>query len=295
MLELDPENAAKLGAQEQFVDWCIARINKQIQGRVIDDNKQYLSEILMVLLADEENAQLFGKNKGIDQILIFLAKYKSKEPQSEEEKETALNFFNCLCELLTVKENVNRFSELQGLELMMILLKKKNFCSANALKVVNYSLLDNQRNCSGVVKLQGLAYIAPVLMRKGIKSKKPDEQQLIDETILSIFRSLIFNCKGLDLQRVVNKFRDNSFEKIDRLVELHTEYHSRMSRIEQKLNEPQTLMALQKDSQQQDLAQLKYNVKLEQGINVLENLDVIIVFLFGWFESDISEKIAKTI
>ena len=52
------------------------RINTKMSNRIIDDNKLYISEILSILLENDENAEIFGKLGGINTILIALSVLK---------------------------------------------------------------------------------------------------------------------------------------------------------------------------------------------------------------------------
>lgn len=76
------------------------------------------------------------------------------------------------------------------------------------------------------------------MLMKGIKSKKEDEQKSINESIFSIAGSLIKNSKGLPLERVINKFRENDFEKIDRLFEIHGIYFGYINELTRRTNNP---------------------------------------------------------
>lgn len=48
------------------------------------------------------------------------------------------------------------------------------------------------------------------------------------EHILSIIGSLFFYLEANDIQRVLNKFAENDYEKVDRLVELYVKYSRKM-------------------------------------------------------------------
>ena len=56
------------------------------------------------------------------------------------------------------------------------------------------------------------------------------------EHIVSIISSLLKNCSGANKQRIISKFTENDFEKIDRLLELYFKYSEEVDKIE-KLND----------------------------------------------------------
>ena len=51
------------------------------------------------------------------------------------------------------------------------LIKLKKFSSALALKVLRYSFINNEDICNYFIELQGLKYIFPIMIKRGIKSK----------------------------------------------------------------------------------------------------------------------------
>ncbi len=57
------------------------------------------------------------------------------------------------------------------------------------------------------------------------------------EHIVSIISSLLKNCSGPNKQRVINKFTENDFEKIDRLLELYFKYSEEVEKIEKSIED----------------------------------------------------------
>ena len=55
------------------------------------------------------------------------------------------------------------------------------------------------------------------------------------EHIVSIVASLVKNCSGLQRQRLLQKFIENDHEKVDRLMELHFKYLSRVNKVDDKI------------------------------------------------------------
>lgn len=93
-----------------------------------DSNKLYASELLSTLLQDnEKNLTALGEIDGIDALLQQLAFYKRHDPSSAEEHELMENLFNCLCSSLMLTPNRDRFLKSEGLQLMNLMLREKNF------------------------------------------------------------------------------------------------------------------------------------------------------------------------
>ena len=81
-----------------------------------------------------------------------------------------------------------------------------------ALKILQLSIQRQKDQCEKVIDLLGLKYIFPILIKKGIKK---EEDPLLDEYALSCIKHLLQNCDGVYLDRIINKFRDNKYEKVE--------------------------------------------------------------------------------
>jgi len=52
------------------------------------------------------------------------------------------------------------------------------------------------------------------------------------EHVISIIASMLKNCKGQQRQRLLSKFTENDYEKVDRLMELHFKYLEKVEEVE---------------------------------------------------------------
>jgi len=110
------------------------------------------------------------------------------------------------------------------------------------------------------------------------------------EHIVSIISSLLKNCSGPNKQRVINKFTENDFEKIDRLLELYFKYSEEVEKIEKSIEDDDEV------SKSQLIVKLKfgnlrnflkesddereienYMLKLENGLFALQSIVYIIL------------------
>lgn len=100
IIELFCDNDAKfiveICQKTKILSWVLKRIEQNAKNKVLDDNRYYCSEILTTLLSGDQSIELFLVKGGIEQLIQVLASYKSKNPESEEEKEFVLNLFNSL-------------------------------------------------------------------------------------------------------------------------------------------------------------------------------------------------------
>ena len=124
MISVDPMLADKVGSETWLLSWCATRI----QDEDFDSIKQYSAEILAILIQESQGNRLkFLKDSGIDGLLGVLARYKNRDPESDDEIEMMENLFNILCALLAEKEVKSAFLEAEGIELMILMLKYFDF------------------------------------------------------------------------------------------------------------------------------------------------------------------------
>ena len=71
----------------------------------------------------------------------------------------------------------------------------------------------------------GLKYLFPMLMRQGIKGQDIDEQTEIYENLFTIFYFLAKYSESVTRDRIINKFSEKRFAKLERLFELRGEYY----------------------------------------------------------------------
>lgn len=57
----------------------------------------------------------------------------------------------------------------------------------------------------------------------------------VSEHVVSIISSMLHNCQGSQRQRLLAKFTENDYEKVDRLLELHFKYMDKVDRTEKEM------------------------------------------------------------
>lgn len=109
LTELRSEITTECGKQG-LLAWLLKRLKVKVP---FDQNKLYVSEVMSIVLQDnEKNRLLLGELDGIDTLLQQLAFYKRHDPSSPEEHELMENLFNwyykkflknfCLTEIVAV-------------------------------------------------------------------------------------------------------------------------------------------------------------------------------------------------
>jgi len=242
ILEIKPDTAQYIVDNTKIFVWLIKKLSPKVP---FDDNKLYASEIFAILVQfNKDNQFTFGKMGGIEHVLTTLADYRKKNPENEEEREMIENVFDVLCSSLLLSENQAIFTKNEGVELMIRMIKEKNFCSRLAIKSLSYAVDKNLPNCKAFVDGLGLKFLFPIFMRKGIKEKKPDLQAQLDEYSVTILYSLVCNLTGVYLDRIVNKFKEGDGDKIDRLIELYEQYLKRFKAYKALTGEDETEEAM---------------------------------------------------
>ncbi len=76
------------------------------------------------LLQEPESQEHFvAKLNGMDKVLLVLSNYKKKDPETLQEEEFVQNLFNSLCISLQTPSSQLHFQQLQGMELMLLMVK----------------------------------------------------------------------------------------------------------------------------------------------------------------------------
>lgn len=266
-------------AEQGLMQWIL----KRLKLKQYDANKLYCSEVLSILLQNtNENRILLGSIEGIDVLLQQLAIYKRHDPITEEEKEYMENLFNCLCSSLLAKENRTHFLKGEGCQLMNLMLREKKLSRNGALKVLDYACAgsDGKDNCLKFVDILGLRTIFPLFM----KTPKRNKQRLLsseefEEHVCSIISSMLRNTKGSQKQRLLSKFIENDFEKVDRLIELHLKYLEKVETIDKEIEIQKKFKRpeIDENNEEEDEEEANYLKRLSGGLFTLQLIDYIIL------------------
>lgn len=235
VLELCPQHA-EVCVEQGLFDWLLRRAT--VKG-TLDANKMFASELLAQLLHCTETArkQLTQKADGFDLLLTALAVYKRHDPGSIDEREHMENLFDAVCAALMYAPSRQKFLEGEGLQLMNLMLRERKQSRESALKVLDYATngREGKANCVKFVDISALRTIFPLFMRTPPKEKRkdatPDEHE---EHVCSILASLLRSCNEDGRSRVLAKFAEHEYEKVDRAVELVLKYRERVNRFDSK-------------------------------------------------------------
>eukprot|EP01105_Mastigella_eilhardi_P007694 TRINITY_DN1931_c0_g1_i2.p2 TRINITY_DN1931_c0_g1~~TRINITY_DN1931_c0_g1_i2.p2 ORF type:complete len:288 (+),score=98.67 TRINITY_DN1931_c0_g1_i2:821-1684(+) len=221
---------------------------------------------------------------------MLLRAYKKKDPPTAEEQEYVENLYDCLCAMLRCASNHTLFDQSEGLNLMLIVIKSKKMFRRCALRVIDYQLQDSPASCAAFVEALGLKSLFAAFMHKGVKKLSKAAEREDDEhtawAIVSLFRHV--DRKHTNFARLLNKFVESSYEKVDRLVELYGTYrelvaaHDAKAAAERREFE-ETLKQCTTDADANEvLAEFDdraYLDRLEAGLYVLQGVCLLMGFV----------------
>lgn len=84
---------------------------------------------------------------GLEKLLRCLAVYRKQNALGGEEEEYVENLGHCIAALLQEPENRKTFGQIQGIELMIRLMRDRMRAFLLALKLTMYALDNNKENC----------------------------------------------------------------------------------------------------------------------------------------------------
>ncbi|WFD22352.1 hypothetical protein MEQU1_001022 [Malassezia equina] len=278
LVSLRPSVADELGRATPLLAWLLTRMHRPSR---VDQNQAYAAELLAILLHDSDaNRAALAPIQGVDTLLQVLARYRHADPHDAEEAEFLENTVDALCASLDVPDNRAQLLESEGLELMILLLRAKRQARSGALKVLDHALSDAQGGaaCGRFVEAFGLRALCPVLMRP-IEGKGALRAQDM-EHLLGIFAALLHNLGSDSLlrTRVLAKFVEQDYAKLDRLLALRAIAVERVEAAAPRLVKEQAVLAAE-GIEPADLEALVYARRLESGLYTLQLLDYVLAWL----------------
>eukprot|EP01116_Phalansterium_solitarium_P003568 TRINITY_DN14389_c0_g1_i1.p1 TRINITY_DN14389_c0_g1~~TRINITY_DN14389_c0_g1_i1.p1 ORF type:complete len:591 (+),score=197.05 TRINITY_DN14389_c0_g1_i1:45-1775(+) len=272
-------------AREQLLRFLLSRISASGgSGRgSIDDIKLYAAESLAMLLQGAvANQRQFGALNGFEPVLTAIAPYRKRVEAPLDDEEFVGNLLDALAAALGSQSDLQRdFARLDGLQLMLRLVKVKGFARAGALRVIDYALARHSDNCRKFVEMLGLKTLFAAFMKvqrsASSKHRKGFDERADNEHIAAIIVSLFRHVRGQLLQRLQGKFRENDGEKLERLVELHDTYWRRLQQLEKQIADDtlQLKLELEEAPTEDELTARR----LDGGLYTLQLIDTIIAYV----------------
>ncbi|KAF9692023.1 hypothetical protein EKO04_009848 [Ascochyta lentis] len=310
-----PSNTDMIGKEKALIAWLLERIQKP--EKPTTQNKQYASEVLSILTqSSRPNRTLIAEANGVEAFLTNLAPYRRDDPEKDSDEEEYMeNLFNCLTSVVEEPIGKIKFLEAEGTELCLLLVRDGKTSKSRALKVLDFACgyaepsLTSASNGSGTagtdlddgapphvsvcerfVEARGLKPLFSTFM----KTKRPDPAQT--EHILGLFSSLLRSLPGNSDSRfrLLAKFLESDFAKINKLITLRRQYVTRLSTFDKSLEDRKNgLSKAEKD----ELEVENIPLRLSEGLYALQRIDATLAWLVAEDEGagkDIIRGLADT-
>ncbi|GAB5365653.1 hypothetical protein AAMO2058_001076400 [Amorphochlora amoebiformis] len=272
LMEYAPEVAAiKLSTETKIMDWLLKRLRR---GK-FDENQLYSSEILsMILISTPRASKSLADLGGLKKLVRAVAAYRKRDPTSLDEVEFVENLFNGICSTLSEKKNQLAFAAADGLQLMVTMIRKKRYTQAAALKVLNYAITESKSSCEKLIDAQGLKAVFKAFMGRAT-----------EEHILHCIVQLFIHLSDIRYLRLLNKFQENGYEKIERLIELHEKYFQRLEDSEMAWKKSHPNQTEDEDE--------RYVRRLDSGLFCLQLCAFIIALITTAGDEGIRERVIQ--
>ncbi|KAG8721984.1 hypothetical protein FRC08_008080 [Ceratobasidium sp. 394] len=277
-----PALAETLVSTTTIITWLLNRILQKEH----DDNRGYAAEVLAILVqSSRSNRLVLSKADGVDIMLRVLSVFRRRDPSSADETEFMENVFDALCSCLAEPEVKELFQQAEGVDLMVLMMKENRASKSRAIKVLDYAMSGppGAANCVTFVDAMGLKTLFSAFMGKGSKKSKSNTAMPASEDtshILSVISSLFANLESDSPPRirVLAKFVEAEYEKIDRLIELREQAETRLKITDREIAaEKKELLAQGEDLESaEDLFLLR---RMDGGLFTLQTIDVLLAWV----------------
>lgn len=303
LCEVQPVAVKSLCHDTKLLTFIFEKVKKE----GFDQNKLYVSEILSIVLqtGDDSVRQLFGvgAQPHLITLLKAIAKYRRRDPTGNEETEYLENLYNSLNYVL--HENVDnqvRFGKAEGFQLMLAVIRKKKYAKHGALKAMDFAITNCAPNCEKFIESSGLKVIFAIMMKRKKKKDRKFEIQK-DEHVTNILVQLFLNLADVHYLRLLKKFMENEYQKIERLVELFLKYTETLAEAEAQYKKdhplhlrPKRSKKLKKDEDHTTIdseEEEEYQRKLPNGLFVLQNIALLIGFVATAGDKKLNQRAAQ--
>ncbi len=219
-----------LSEKTKILSWLLNRIRTDEINK--PNNRLFASEMLYTLAQSSSEVQIaLAEKEAIPHLLMILIKHKSIGDSTEEE--FVLNIVNIISTCMFVKENQTIFRNSDGVGIILSMLKENNIYRHAGIKILDFAIQNNAKNAALLIKSDGLAVVFSFFMGKGLglgsgsgglNKKKRFESLCGEEHCIGILTSLFKYLTGVEMDRLVFKFKENNCEKCERLVEFYKKY-----------------------------------------------------------------------
>ncbi|CDO75579.1 hypothetical protein BN946_scf184858.g19 [Trametes cinnabarina] len=283
LLGFNAELSTQLVSKTKILPWLLNRV----ESTKHDENRSYAAEVLSILLQDNRPNRLqLGKLGGVETIMKILSRYRKRDPVDAEETEFMENLFDVLCSALGEPEIKEQFLELEGVDLMVLMMKDKMQARSRAIKVLDYAMSGpaGTAACQTFVEALGLKSLFSSFMGKSTKKQKAAAGHAASEDTahtLGIVSSLLSNLASDSPARIrlLAKFVENNYEKPEKLLEIREAAQSRLKVTDKEIEDEKKRMEAEGEEMESEMQDLWYLRRLDGGLFTLQTVDYILAWI----------------
>lgn len=272
---------------EVLFPWLLKRI---LRPERVDQNQAYAAELLVLCLVDDEKQrQVLAKYGGVDALLRAMSKYLHRPLHDADEIEYFQNLVDAMGFLLLDVVNRATFLECEGVELMLLLLKRKRRVRTGALTLL-WAVTQNGGGasaCERLVDAGGLKALGALLMRP-IQQSASDASGMgsLDNgslaAILGILEAMLYNLPSESEARVrlLSKLMEQEYGKIDQVLALRESARRPLAAMAPEFERLRREYAAMPGAREEDVQEAIYADKIDSGYwHVLERANYVLAWL----------------
>ncbi|KAH8118573.1 DUF1716-domain-containing protein [Phellopilus nigrolimitatus] len=281
ILGINAQLGQHLVSKTAILPWLL----KRIQAKAHEGNRVYAAEILSILLDNRLNRLAFGKTDGVETALKVLSQYRRRNPVDADEEEFMGNVFDALCAALSEPEIKKLFLDAEGIDLMVLMLKDKKDSSPQCIKLLDFAMSGPAGTacCETFVEALGLKTLFSAFMGKSSKKGKNASPAISDSTvhILGAFSSLFSNLPSdsRPRMRLLAKFVENNYEKVDRLLDLREGAALRLAAIDKEIAEERKQMKEDGEEVGEVEEDRWYLRRFDGGLYTMQTVDYVLAWV----------------
>ncbi|KAF2424950.1 DUF1716 domain protein [Tothia fuscella] len=265
--------APRLEADKKVLPWLLERIQKEEERTSL--NKQYAAEILAIWVQNSvPNRETLTNLNGMDILLQLLAPYRRSDPEkgATEEEEFVENVFDAVTCLVDEPLGKTKFVETEGVELALIMLRDGKMSKQRALRLLDHAVGGSSGAgvCEKLVDAQGIKTVFGMFMKK--------QDNSATEHLLGIFAALLRCLPGDSAPRirVLAKFMEKDYEKIEKIVKLRRDCAARVSAVDGQVKAERAKLGRE---EQEGMEADWFSRRLDAGLYCLQTTDVVLAWL----------------
>eukprot|EP00494_Astrolonche_serrata_P001946 UN01952 len=223
--KVDEDYCFEISEKTNIFDHIFHRMRVQTK---LDENKLYCAEILAVYVqtGGPKVHEIFAKQNGLQKCIKLLSIYRTREKLTDDQEEYIGNIFNTVTAALTSRGGKLALAKSdRAIPVLLEFVKDKKLLKEGALKMFDNALLNCTETCAKFVECKGLKTLFGAFMKSKAKKRYKQNKENMEEHLISMIVSLFLNLRETPYLRFMNKMKEKEYEKIDRLIELHSKYY----------------------------------------------------------------------